>query len=145
MAKPIYELLKIAVEENASDLHITTYVPPRIRVDGRLKDIDHPPLQPAETQELIYSILNDKQKKIFEEKWELDLSFGMKELGRFRVQCFRQKGAVAASFRRFLPQMWSFSQLDSPAGGPALQLAPRPDTGHRSYRLRQIYQHCLYA
>ncbi len=125
MAKPIYELLKIAVEENASDLHITTYVPPRIRVDGRLKNIDHPPLQPSETQELIYSLLNDKQKKVFEEKWELDFSFGLKDLGRFRANVFKQKGAVAASFRRFLPQMWSFAQLGIPQRVVQLCSLPR--------------------
>jgi twitching motility protein PilT len=111
MAKPIYELLKIAVEENASDLHITTYVPPRIRVDGRLKNIDHPPLQPSETQELIYSLLNDKQKKVFEERWELDFSFGLKDLGRFRANVFRQKGAVlpAAANLPVLPACWTTS------------------------------------
>jgi twitching motility protein PilT len=125
MAKPIYELLKIAVEEDASDLHITAYVPPRIRVHGQLKNIDHPPLQPGETQDLIYSILNDKQKKVFEEKMELDLSFGIKELGRFRVNVFRQKGSVAAAFRRFLPQMWSFAQLGIPQRVAQLCYLPR--------------------
>ena len=125
MAKPIYELLKIAVEEDASDLHITAYVPPRIRVHGRLKNIDHPPLQPSECQDLIYSILNDKQKKVFEEKMELDLSFGIKELGRFRVNVFRQKGSVAAAFRRFLPQMWSFAQLGIPQRVAQLCYLPR--------------------
>ncbi len=125
MAKPIYELLKIAVEEDASDLHITAYVPPRIRVQGRLKNIDHPPLQPNETQALIYSILSDKQKKVFEEKLELDLSFGIKELGRFRVNVFRQKGSVAAVFRRFLPQMWSFAQLGIPQRVAQLCYLPR--------------------
>ena len=67
MAKPIFELLKACVEADASDLHITTYIPPRIRVHGILKDIEHPPLTPSETKEVIYSIMTDKQKRLFEE------------------------------------------------------------------------------
>jgi len=125
MAKPIHELLKVAVDSDASDLHITTYVPPRIRVHGKLISIDHPPLSPSETKELVYSILSDKQKKIFEEKLELDFSFGIKELGRFRVNVFQQKGAVAAAFRRFLPSMWSFSQLGIPQRIAQLCYLPR--------------------
>ncbi|MHB8094875.1 MAG: type IV pilus twitching motility protein PilT [Candidatus Aminicenantales bacterium] len=125
MAKPIQELLKIAVDANASDLHLTTYIPPRIRVHGALKSIDHPPLTPAETKDLVYSILSDKQKKMFEEKWELDFSFGLKELGRFRANIFMQKGAVAAAFRRFLPTMWSFSQLGIPQRVAQLCYLPR--------------------
>ncbi len=125
MAKPIYELLKIAVEEDASDLHITTHIPPRIRVHGSLKSVDHPPLSPVETKELIYSILSDKQKKQFEEKLELDFSFGIKDLGRFRANVFMQKGAVAGAFRRFLPQMWSFAQLGIPQRIAQLCYLPR--------------------
>lgn len=125
MTKPIQELLKIAVEADASDLHLTTYVPPRIRVHGSLKSIDHPALTPTETKELVYGILTDKQKKMFEERWELDFSFGIKELGRFRVNVFMQKGAVAAAFRRFLPSMWSFAQLGIPQRIQQLCYLPR--------------------
>ena len=125
MAKPIQEFLKIAVDSDASDLHITTYIPPRIRVHGALKSIDHPPLSPNETKELVYSILTDKQKKAFEEKLELDFSFGMKDLGRFRVNVFQQRGTVAAAFRRFLPSMWSFSQLGIPQRIAQLCYLPR--------------------
>lgn len=125
MALPMYELLKIAVEEDASDLHVTTYVPPRIRVNGLLKSVEHPPLTPAETKQLIYSILTDKQKKLFEEKLELDFSFGIKDLGRFRANIFMQKGAVAGAFRRFLPSMWSFAQLGIPQRIAQLCYLPR--------------------
>ncbi|MFA9454784.1 MAG: type IV pili twitching motility protein PilT, partial [Candidatus Aminicenantaceae bacterium] len=114
MAITIQELLQIAVENDASDLHITTHIPPRIRVNGILISIDHPPLSPAETKNLVYSLLTDRQKKMFEEKLELDFSFGMKEMGRFRGNVFMQKGAVAAAFRRFLPTMWTFAQLGLP-------------------------------
>ncbi|MBN2206703.1 MAG: type IV pilus twitching motility protein PilT [Candidatus Aminicenantes bacterium] len=125
MAIPIQELLKICVDEDASDLHITTYVPPRIRVHGVLRSIEHPPLTPAETKQLVYSILSDKQKKSFEEKLELDFSFGIKDLGRFRVNVFQQKGAVSAAFRRFLPTMWSFQQLGIPQRIAQLCYLPR--------------------
>jgi twitching motility protein PilT len=125
MAITIQELLQIAVENNASDLHITTHIPPRIRVDGILISIDHPPLSPAETKNLVYSLLTDRQKKMFEEKLELDFSFGMKEMGRFRGNVFMQKGAVAAAFRRFLPTMWTFAQLGLPQRLAQLCYLPR--------------------
>lgn len=125
MAITIHELLQITVDKDASDLHITTHVPPRIRIHGTLVSLDHPPLGPAETKNLVYSLLTDKQKKQFEEKLELDFSFGLKNLGRFRGNVFMQKGAVAAAFRRFLPTMWSFSQLGLPQRLAQLCFLPR--------------------
>jgi len=125
MAITIQELLQIAVDRDASDIHITTYIPPRIRIDGKLISIDHPPLTPAESKTLIYSLLTDRQKRQFEEKLELDFSFGLKDLGRFRGNVFMQKGAVAAAFRRFLPIMWSFSQLGIPQRLAKLCFLPR--------------------
>lgn len=125
MAITIQELLQIAVDKDASDLHITTHVPPRIRINGTLVSIDHPPLGPADTKTLVYSLLTDRQKKQFEEKLELDFSFGLKNLGRFRGNVFMQKGAVAAAFRRFLPTMWSFNQLGLPQRLAQLCFMPR--------------------
>jgi twitching motility protein PilT len=125
MALTIQELLQIAVEKDASDLHITTHVPPRLRIHGILISLDHPPLSPAETKNLIYALLTDRQKKMFEEKMELDFSFGVQDLGRFRGNVFMQKGAVAAAFRRFLPVMWSFSQLGIPQRLAQLCYLPR--------------------
>jgi len=125
MGITIQELLQIAVERDASDLHITTYIPPRIRVHGSLVSLDYPPLTPGETKQLVYSLLTDRQKKQFEEKLELDFSFGIKDLGRFRGNVFMQKGAVAAAFRRFLPIMWSFSQLGIPQRLAKLCYLPR--------------------
>jgi twitching motility protein PilT len=125
MALTIQELLQIAVEKDASDLHITTHVPPRLRIHGTLISLDHPPLSPAETKNLIYALLTDRQKKMFEEKMELDFSFGVQDLGRFRGNVFMQKGAVAAAFRRFLPVMWSFSQLGIPQRLAQLCYLPR--------------------
>jgi len=114
MAPTIQELLKETVERDASDLHITSYVPPRVRVHGSLVSLDYPPLSPAETKTLVYSLLTDKQKRHFEEKLELDFSFGLQSLGRFRGNAFMQKGSVAAAFRRLLPTEFSFTQLGIP-------------------------------
>jgi twitching motility protein PilT len=125
MAKTIQEFLETAVKEDASDLHITTFIPPRIRVHGVLKNIDHPALTPSETKQIIYSVLTDRQKRQFEEKLELDFSFGLKDLGRFRANVFMQKGAVAGAFRRFLPSMWSFAQLGIPQRIAQLCYLPR--------------------
>jgi len=125
VAITIQELLKQTVERNASDLHITTRIPPRIRVHGRLISLDYPPLTGVETKELVYSLLTDKQKKMFEEKFELDFSFGIKEMGRFRGNVFMQRGAVAAAFRRFLSTEWSFAQLGLPQRIAQLCFLPR--------------------
>ena len=99
MALPLPQLLKIMVDEGGTDLHITTNSSPLIRVHGLLKRIEHPALSPSETKQMIYSILNDNQKYKFEENWELDFSFGIKGLARFRANVFMQRGAV----RRRLP------------------------------------------
>jgi twitching motility protein PilT len=120
MTLPIQDLLQMTIDADASDLHITTYVPPRLRIHGVLKSIDHPVLTPADTKQLVYSLLTDKQKKQFEEKLELDFSFG-----RFRANVFMQKGAVAAAIRRFLPTMWSFQKLGIPARVAQLCFLPR--------------------
>ncbi len=125
MSTSIQELLKTTVDKEASDLHITTHVPPRIRIHGSLVSLDYPPLTPAETKTLIYSLLTDKQKKIFEEKLELDFSFGIQDLGRFRANVFMQKSAVAAAIRRFMPGMWSFDQLGLPQSLAQLCELPR--------------------
>ncbi len=95
----LYDLLKIMIEKNASDLHISTGSPPRIRIDGKLVVLDEPPLMPSDTKALCYSILMDSQKHKFEETNELDLSFGIKGLSRFRANMFMQRGAVAGAFR----------------------------------------------
>lgn len=125
MGLSMMELLKACVEADASDLHITAHISPRIRVHGSLRDLPHPALSPAQTKDLIYSIMSDKQKKIFEDRLELDFSFGIKELGRFRANVFQQKGAVAGAFRRFLPSMWSFAQLGIPQRVAQLCYLPR--------------------
>lgn len=110
----LYELLKLMIEKNASDLHVTTGSPPRLRVDGKLVNIDHPPLNPMDTKALCYSILTDAQKHKYEENNELDLSFGVKGLSRFRANIFMQRGAVAGAFRTIPFDIRTFKDLGLP-------------------------------
>ncbi len=110
----LYELLKVMIDKDASDLHISTGTPPRIRVDGKLQPLDYPPLAPADTSAFCYSILTDSQKQKFEENNELDLSFGVKGLSRFRANIFMQRGAVAGAFRTIPFQIRPFQELGLP-------------------------------
>ena len=125
MALPLPQLLKIMVDEGGTDLHITTNTPPVIRVHGKIKRIETPPLSPAETKQLIYSILNDTQKHKFEENWELDFSFGIKGVARFRANVFMQRGAVAGAFRRIPYEIWTFEKLGLPQVAATLAEKPR--------------------
>src|SRR3954447_18938262 len=118
------DLLKTLVELNGSDLHLTTSTPPQIRVHGKLQTLDLPSLGPAETKGLAYSVLTDAQKKRFEEALELDFSFGVRGVARFRCNVFNQRGAVAAVYRVIPETIKSFSELGLP---PVLAtLADRP-------------------
>jgi twitching motility protein PilT len=115
MATTLSDLLKKMLEMNGSDLHITTNSPPQVRVHGHLTPLDMPPLTPAETKQLAYSVLTDAQKHRFEENLELDFSFGLKGLARFRGNCFNQRGATGAVFRVIPFEIKSFNQLALPA------------------------------
>lgn len=111
----LHHLLKVMIENEGTDLHITTNSPPQIRVHGHLRPIDgYKPLTPAETKQLCYSILTDNQKHKFEETLELDLSFGIKGLARFRANIFQQRGAVAGAFRLIPYEIRSFAELGLP-------------------------------
>ena len=110
----LHDLLKLLIDKGASDLHISTGSPPRIRVDGKLRPTDDPPLTPSETKAICYSVLTDAQKHQFEEQNELDLSFGLKGLSRFRANIFMQRGAVAAAFRTIPFEIKSFDELGLP-------------------------------
>src|SRR3954452_2110902 len=118
------ELLQTLVDVNGSDLHLTTQTPPQIRVHGKLQMLDLPPLGPAETKGLAYSVLTDSQKKRFEETMELDFSFGIKGLARFRCNVFNQRGAVGAVYRVIPEKIRSFGDLGLPA--VLANLADRP-------------------
>ena len=110
------DLLKRMVEKGGSDLHLTTNTPPQIRVNGELeKQDDLQPLSAAETKQLVYSVLTDGQKKRFEESMELDFSFGIRGMARFRCNVFNQRGAVAAVYRVIPEEIKGFDELGLPA------------------------------
>jgi twitching motility protein PilT len=119
------ELLKALVDNSGSDLHITTNTPPQIRVHGHLTPLDLPPLGPAETKALAYSVLTDAQKKRFEESLELDFSFGIRGIARFRCNVFNQRGAVAAVYRVIPEEIKPFSDLGLPPVVGTLAERPR--------------------
>ena len=110
----LYKFLKVMLEKGASDLHITTGSKPKIRINGKLEDLEGEELTPAQTKGLCYSILTDAQKHKFEERKELDLSFGVKGLARFRGNIFLQRGAVAGAFRTIPYEIKSFKELGLP-------------------------------
>jgi len=118
------DLLKTLVEKHGSDLHIATDTPPQIRVHGELERLPLTVLTPAETKQLVYSVLTDGQKKRFEESNELDFSFGIKGLARFRCNVFMQRGAVGAVYRLIPEKVPEFADLGLPA--VLAQLADRP-------------------
>ncbi len=119
------ELLKTVVEMNGSDLHISTNTPPQVRVHGHLQRLTLPDLTPSETKQLVYSVLTDSQKKRFEETLELDFSFGIKGLARFRCNVFNQRGAVGAVYRLIPEKIRTFGELGLPAVLATLAERPR--------------------
>jgi twitching motility protein PilT len=111
----LHDLLKYMIEKGASDLHITTGIAPSIRIDGKMKPVPGlEPLSATQTKDLCYSILTDAQKHKFEENSELDLSFGVKNLSRFRANIFVQRGAVAAAIRTIPFKIRTFQELGLP-------------------------------
>jgi twitching motility protein PilT len=121
----LHQLLKAMVEKGSSDLHITTGSPPQLRIDGDLVPLKTAPLTPVETKQLCYSILTDAQKHKFEEENELDLSFGVKSLSRFRANIFMQRGAVAGAFRTIPFKILTFAELGLPPVVSELSKKPR--------------------
>ena len=110
----IQQMLKTMVEHGASDLHITTGTPPQIRVNGKMTPMKMRSLLPADTKNICYSILTEIQKRKFEEINELDFSFGVKGLARFRGNIFVQRGALAGVFRLIPYKFLSFDELGLP-------------------------------
>lgn len=107
----ITELLALSVKNKASDLHISSKMPPMIRVDGDMRRIDWPPFSEEEVRTLIYSVMNDSQQKIFEEHLENDFSFAIPNLARFRVNVFHQMRGPAAVFRVVQDQILTIEAL----------------------------------
>jgi twitching motility protein PilT len=118
------ELLKTTVEMQGSDLHLSINSPPQVRVHGDLKRLPLPDLTPADLKTLSYSVLTDAQKKRFEETLELDFSFGIRGIARFRCNMFNQKGAVGAVYRQIPERIRGFDELFLPQ--VIAKLAERP-------------------
>ncbi len=102
-------------EQKATDLHITINSPPRVRTDGHLVPMEgYPPLTASMTKKIVYAVMTDQQKHMFEENLELDFSFGIKDLARFRANIFMQRGATAGAFRVIPHEILTFEQLGLP-------------------------------
>jgi twitching motility protein PilT len=114
MAVSLHQLLKTMLEMGGSDLHVTNNSAPQVRVDGKLRQLDMPPLTAVETKQIAYSVLTDNQKHRFEENLELDFSFGIKNLARFRANVFQQRGSVAAVYRMIPYEILGFKELGLP-------------------------------
>jgi twitching motility protein PilT len=108
------DLLQMLVERNGSDLHITAGTPPRIRIHGDLVPMEFDPLTKDDTQKMVYSLMNEDQIARFEREWELDFSFGIEGLARFRTNVFVQRGAVGAVFRLVPSRVKNFDELGLP-------------------------------
>ncbi|MEQ8891694.1 MAG: PilT/PilU family type 4a pilus ATPase, partial [Sandaracinaceae bacterium] len=121
----IHQLLKVMIDRGASDLHVTTGSPPQLRIDGSLVPLKTPPLDPIETKQLCYSVISEEQTVRFEKTNELDFSFGVRGLSRFRANLFMQRGAVAGAFRTIPFKVLTFEELGLPAVVSNLANLPR--------------------
>src|SRR5210317_783742 len=115
MSVDITQLLSFAVKHNASDLHLSSGVPPMIRVDGDVKRINMPALSHKDVHSMIYDIMNDKQRKDFEEFWECDFSFEIPKLARFRVNAFNHNRGAGAVFRTIPSNVLTLEELGAPS------------------------------
>ncbi len=114
MVVDISELLEKLVTQGGSDLHISSNLPPAIRVDGKLKRLDYPPLSAEDVENLLFPMLSNEQRRRLEQEWELDFSYGLEGLSRFRVNFYKDKGNYAAAFRTITSQVPSFEKLGLP-------------------------------
>jgi twitching motility protein PilT len=121
----LHQLLRAMIDKGASDMHITTGSPPLLRVDGAIVPLKLPALSSVETKQLCYSVLTEEQKIEFEKEKELDLSFGVKSLSRFRANIFLQRGAVSGAFRSIPFKILTFDELGLPPIVTELAAKPR--------------------
>jgi len=125
MPVEIDQLLAFAVKNKASDLHLSAGVPPIIRVDGDVKRINMPALSHKEVHSMIYDIMNDKQRKAYEEYFETDFSFEIPDLARFRVNAFNQSRGAGAVFRTIPTEILTLEQLGAPKIFKDISMYPR--------------------
>jgi len=119
------QLLEEMVQRNSTDLHLTTGAPPMFRIDGELVPTNYEIMTPELIEQLSYSVLNDQQKKRFEMEWELDFSFGIAGLSRFRGNCFKQRGSTAAAIRTIPFEIRGFKELGIPQIVTELSARPK--------------------
>lgn len=110
----IEEILRAAKQEGASDVHLTVGLPPKMRVNGKLVEMSYPKLLPGDTVEVLLSIMTEVQRDKFEERGEYDMAFSLSEVGRFRVNAYKQRGSVAFAFRVVATQVPSAQELGIP-------------------------------
>ena len=121
----LHQLLRAMIEQGASDLHIANGSPPLLRVDGAIVPLKLPALTPVETKQLCYSVLTEEQRQQFEKKRELDLSFGVKGLSRYRANLFVERGAVGGAFRAIPFKILTFDELGLPQSVADMAARPR--------------------
>ena len=124
MEMMIEDLMEEVVERGGSDLHLSAGLPPYIRVSGHLTPTEHPPMTPEQCQRLIFSMLNNTQRKHLEQNWELDCSYGVKGLARFRVNVYKDRGTYAACLRALSSKIPSAELLGLP--NIVIELARKP-------------------
>ncbi len=149
MALDIAQLLAFAVKNRASDLHLSAGVPPMIRVDGDMKRVNMPALSHKEVHSMVYDIMNDKQRKAFEEFFETDFSFEIPQLARFRVNAFNQARGAGAVFRSIPSVIMGLDELGTPKIFRDLCMLPRglvlvtgPTGSGKSTTLAAMVNHC---
>ena len=145
----ITELLAFSAKQGASDLHLSAGLPPMIRVDGDIRRINLPPMDHKQVHELIYDIMNDKQRKAFEEFFETDFSFEIPKLARFRVNAFNQNRGAGAVFRNIPSLILTLDELNAPKTFKDLCMLPRglvlvtgPTGSGKSTTLAGMVNHC---
>jgi twitching motility protein PilT len=121
----ITELLAFAVKNKASDLHLSSGLPPMIRVHGDIRRINLPPMEHDDVHAMVYDIMSDQQRKMYEETLECDFSFAVPNLARFRVNAFNQQRGAAAAFRTIPSKVLSLEELNAPKSFAELTQRPR--------------------
>ncbi len=121
----VSELLAFTVKNGASDLHVSSGEPPMIRIHGDMTRIKMPELGDREVQAMVYDIMNDTQRKMFEEHLELDFSFALGDIARFRVNCFNQNRGMSAVFRVIPTEVFTLEQLKCPDVFTDIAMTPR--------------------
>jgi twitching motility protein PilT len=121
----IEDLMEEVIERGGSDLHLSAGLPPYIRISGKLTPTEHEPMTPEACQRLIFSMLNNTQRKTLEQTWELDCSYGVKGLARFRVNVYKDRGTYAACLRALSSKIPSMEVLGLPPIVHELSEKPR--------------------